>query len=120
MKKSKTMKCLFDNLQSGTLPSAVERLAASAPLQKLVDSKGCDCISELSVTVRKFKRTTVIKERQQRNAMLENVGFHERLLGGVVSPPMDLQSMNAEHFQNMALDILLWIGAIQVNDSKKR
>jgi hypothetical protein len=88
--------------------------------QKLVDTKGCDSIAELSVTVRKFKRTAVLRERQQRNAMLENVGFHERLLSGVVCPPMDLQGMNAEHFQNLALDILLWVTAIQINHSAKR
>ena len=117
----KTIKCLFENVSStGAVPSAVERLAASAPKQKLTDIKGCDWLAELSVTVRKFKRTSVPRERQQRNAMLETVSFHERLLSGVTCPPTDLQGMNAEHFQNLALDILLWIGAIQANDPNKR
>ena len=117
----KTIKCLFENVSnSGAVPSAVERLAASAPKQKLTDIKGCDWLAELSVTVRKFKRTPVLRERQQRNAMLETLTFHQRLLCGVTSPPIDLPGMNAEHFQNMALDILLWIGAVQVNDPNKR
>ncbi|XP_070181060.1 dual E2 ubiquitin-conjugating enzyme/E3 ubiquitin-protein ligase BIRC6-like isoform X3 [Littorina saxatilis] len=116
----KTIKCLFENVSTGAVPSAAERLAATAPKQKLTDIKGCDWLAELSVTVRKFRRTSVSRERQQRNAMLENMGFHERLLCAVTSPPADLQGMSAEHFQNLALDILLWIGAVQVNDPNKR
>nr|KAG5700865.1 hypothetical protein BaRGS_012272 [Batillaria attramentaria] len=115
----KTIKCLFENV-SNAGASAVERLAASAPKQKLTDIKGCDWLAEISVTVRKFKRTPVARERQQRNAMLENTGFHEKLLCVVISPPTDLQGMNAEHFQNLALDILLWIAAVQMNDPSKR
>jgi len=117
----KTIKCLFENVSStGAVPSAVERLAASAPKQKLTDIKGCDWLAELSVTVRKFKRTSVPRERQQRNAMLETVSFHERLLSGVTCPPTDLQGMNAEDFLILALDILVWIGAIQAYVPYKR
>ncbi|KAL8592605.1 hypothetical protein ACOMHN_026535 [Nucella lapillus] len=121
LQEYKTIKCLFENVSSsGAIPSAVERLAASAPKQKLSDIKGCDWLAELSVTVRKFKRTLVPQERQQRNAMLDNVSFHEKLLVGVVCPPVELQGMNVEHFQNLALDVLLWIGAVQANDPMSR
>ena len=58
----KTIKCLFE-ASTGAVPSAAERLAASAPKQKLTDIKGCDWLAELSVTVRKFRRTSVTRER---------------------------------------------------------
>lgn len=111
----KGIKCLFENVQSSGA-SAVERLSASAPKQKLTDIKGCDWLAEISLTVRKFKRTSVLRERQQRNAMLESPSFHDKLLRAVTCPPSELQGMNAEHYQNLALDILLWIGSLQMND----
>lgn len=98
----------------------MERLAATAPKQKLTDVKGCDWLAEISLTVRKFKRTSILRERQQRNAMLETTSFHQKLLQAVTSTPTDLQGMNAEYYQNLALDVLLWIGAMQMNDPNKR
>lgn len=62
--KSKTIKALFENIPyNGSGLSAMERLAATAPKAKLENLKGCDFIQEISVTVRKCKKSNVPKER---------------------------------------------------------
>ena len=101
--------------------SATERLAATAPKQKLTDVKGCDWLQEISVTVRKMKRTHVLRERAQRNAMIDLQAFHEKLIRVITkSNETELTGVGLEHAQNMALDILSWIASIQMSDPQKR
>ncbi|XP_067680641.1 baculoviral IAP repeat-containing protein 6-like isoform X2 [Haliotis asinina] len=120
--KQKTIKSLFENVPYMPGASVAERLAATAPhKQKLTDVKGCDWIQEISLTVRKMKKTNIPRERPQRNAMIEMQSFHERLLKLVAFPSEnELVGIGTEHAQNIALDVLTWITAIQMNDPIKR
>ncbi|XP_041353670.1 baculoviral IAP repeat-containing protein 6-like isoform X2 [Gigantopelta aegis] len=119
--KTKSIKSLFENVPHMPGTSATERLAATAPKQKLTDVKGCDWLQEISVTVRKMKRTHVLRERAQRNAMIDLQAFHEKLTGVITKPnESELAGVGLEHAQNMALDILSWIASIQMSDPQKR
>ncbi|XP_064603703.1 baculoviral IAP repeat-containing protein 6-like isoform X3 [Liolophura sinensis] len=120
--KSKTIKALFENIPyNGSGLSAMERLAATAPKAKLENLKGCDFIQEISVTVRKCKKSNVPKERLQRCAMLELASFQERLLGVACAQDQSMEVTTSwDHCQNLALDILSWITSIQMNDPDKR
>ena len=61
MKKSSKEKGSKDPL--GFIQTATERLSNSASKQKLENVKGCDWIQEISITVRKSKKTSVPKDR---------------------------------------------------------
>lgn len=51
--------------------------------------------------------------------MLENCKFHDKLLDGM-SVMEKFNGVSSDHWQNMILDILLWIIAVQLNDPEKR
>lgn len=68
-----------------------------------------------------LKQICVSVCRLQRSAMLEMKSFHERLLKLVCSQDeLVLCTTSHEHQQKLALDILSWITAIQMNDVGKR
>lgn len=53
--------------------------------------------------------------------MIENLKFHERLMAAVgMSDGYVFNGISADCYQNMALDILLWISGVQMNDPFKR
>uniref|UniRef100_T1IPT5 Dual E2 ubiquitin-conjugating enzyme/E3 ubiquitin-protein ligase BIRC6 n=1 Tax=Strigamia maritima TaxID=126957 RepID=T1IPT5_STRMM len=97
--------------------SAVERLAASAPNKKIDHLKGCDWIHEISLTIRRTKKTKISKERFQRLAMLESSAFHEKLIATICSSEASnvWKSTSLEHRQHLCLDILIWVAAIQIH-----
>ncbi|XP_076848185.1 LOW QUALITY PROTEIN: dual E2 ubiquitin-conjugating enzyme/E3 ubiquitin-protein ligase BIRC6 [Brachyhypopomus gauderio] len=75
--------------------------------------RGCDLLLEVSITVRRFKKTSVPKERVQRCAMLQFPELHEKLLGtlchrGEEAPP-------SEHAHSLTLDILCWLAGVYSN-----
>lgn len=115
--KHKNIKGLFDSVaQAGADKS-------SAPgKQKLTDLKGCDWFQELSVTVRVFRKTSVRTEKLQRSSMIHDSGFHKRLIKLLVSSSAEagFLGVSTEHMQNMAIDILMWALAMQMNDAEKR
>ncbi|ESP03095.1 hypothetical protein LOTGIDRAFT_157060, partial [Lottia gigantea] len=120
--KMKTIKAFFENVNSGVFmpgTSATERLAATAPNKKQIDYKGCDALEELSVTVRKMKPSSIVRERTQRNSMIESYSFHENLLK-LIAGMNETELLVQEHVINTALDILSWIIVIQMNDPSKR
>ncbi|GFO34551.1 baculoviral iap repeat-containing protein 6, partial [Plakobranchus ocellatus] len=114
--KKKTLKGLFDSVAQGSAEknSAAER-------QKLTDVKGCDWFQELSVTVRVFKKTNVKAEKQQRHSMITDNGFHKRLIE-LLTPSNQcvIKGVSPDHLHCMALDILIWALAVQMNDVEKR
>ena len=61
--KSKSSKEKGSKDPLGSIQTATERLSASATKQKLENVKGCDWIQEISITVRKSKKTSVPKDR---------------------------------------------------------
>ncbi|CAL1542612.1 unnamed protein product [Lymnaea stagnalis] len=115
--KHKNIKGLFDSVaQAGAEKSS------AAGKQKLTDAKGCDWLQELSVTIRVFKKTSVRMEKLQRMSMIQDSTFHKRLIKLLITAPGDaaLCGVSPEHLQNMALDILIWILAMQKNDVDNR
>ncbi|KAI8505639.1 Baculoviral IAP repeat-containing protein 6 [Branchiostoma belcheri] len=101
--------------------SAADRLAQTAPNQKKVEKvKGCNWIQELSITIRRCKRTTIPRERTQRCLMLETPSFWEQLVclatgeqKGAEAQKWDFPCF--EHAQIVALDILAWLASVQMN-----
>ncbi|XP_062579414.1 baculoviral IAP repeat-containing protein 6-like [Saccostrea cucullata] len=102
--------------------SKVKEAMTAVPRPKFADNfRGCDWIQEISVTIRKTKRTQIPKERLQRSTMIENLKFHERLMSAVgMSDGYVFSGISSDCYQNMALDILLWISGVQMNDPIRR
>ncbi|XP_077994932.1 dual E2 ubiquitin-conjugating enzyme/E3 ubiquitin-protein ligase BIRC6-like isoform X2 [Glandiceps talaboti] len=97
--------------------SATERLAASSPNKEVDNYHGCDWIQELSVTIRRTKRTSVPRDRIQRVKVLEHCTFHERLIQCICAEDTSYDScVSFEHYQGMALDILCWIAGVQISE----
>uniref|UniRef100_A0A8C9ZQ87 Dual E2 ubiquitin-conjugating enzyme/E3 ubiquitin-protein ligase BIRC6 n=1 Tax=Sander lucioperca TaxID=283035 RepID=A0A8C9ZQ87_SANLU len=85
----------------------------TAPLKKVENLRGCDLLQEASVTIRRFKKTSMPKERVQRCAMLQFPDFHEKLLDALCRRTED--SPATEHAQSLILDILCWLAGVFSN-----
>nr|XP_033791570.1 baculoviral IAP repeat-containing protein 6 isoform X2 [Geotrypetes seraphini] len=72
--------------------------------------RGCDLIQEVSVTIRRFKKTCIPKERLQRYAMLQFSEFHEKLINTLCKNTDD--GLTVEHAQSLILDILCWLSGV--------
>ncbi|XP_044308535.1 baculoviral IAP repeat-containing protein 6 isoform X5 [Varanus komodoensis] len=86
---------------------------ASSSSRKSDNLRGCDLLQEVSVTIRRFKKTSVSKERVQRCAMLQFSEFHEKLLNTLCKKAED--GAVTEHAQSLVLDILCWLAEVQSN-----
>ncbi|XP_066281905.1 baculoviral IAP repeat-containing protein 6-like isoform X5 [Branchiostoma lanceolatum] len=101
--------------------SAADRLAQTAPNQKKVEKvKGCNWIQEMSITIRRCKRTTIPRERTQRCLMLETPSFWEQLVCLATGEQREAEAQkwnfpSFEHAQIVALDILAWLASVQMN-----
>ncbi|KAK7901724.1 hypothetical protein WMY93_018493 [Mugilogobius chulae] len=85
----------------------------ATPSKKVENLRGCDLLQEVSVTIRRFKKTSITKERVQRCAMLQFPDFHERLLETLCRP---LEGVGCtEHAQSLILDILCWLAGVFSN-----
>ena len=94
--------------------------SSSSGKQKLDSIRGCDWIQEISITVRKSKKTSITRDRLQRSALLDATHLHEHLIS-IVSGENKLHSTTSrEHRQSLALDILLWIMSLQRNNPNNR
>lgn len=52
--------------------------------------------------------------------MVDNQKFHDKLLDGAsFTEKFVFNGVSADHWQNMIMDILLWITAVQMNDPNK-
>ncbi|KAK3576772.1 hypothetical protein CHS0354_014586 [Potamilus streckersoni] len=113
--KAKTIKAQFENYAS------VYGAASISGKFKLENLRGCDWIQEISVTIRKTKKTHLQKDRLQRNAMLELTSFHEKLISIVALDESSiLPHVSPDYLQNLVLDILMWITFIQMHDPDRR
>ncbi|XP_055983998.1 baculoviral IAP repeat-containing protein 6 isoform X2 [Sorex fumeus] len=92
--------------------SNVKNENASGP-RKSENLRGCDLLQEVSVTIRRFKKTSISKERVQRCAMLQFSEFHEKLLNTLCRKAEDGQS--TEHAQSLVLDALCWLAGVHSN-----
>ncbi|KAF1473899.1 Baculoviral IAP repeat-containing protein 6, partial [Eudyptula minor novaehollandiae] len=75
--------------------------------------RGCDLLQEVSVTIRRFKKTSISKERVQRCAMLQFSEFHEKLLTTLCKKADD--GLTTEHAQSLVLDTLCWLAGVYSN-----
>ncbi|XP_064504616.1 baculoviral IAP repeat-containing protein 6 isoform X6 [Pseudopipra pipra] len=75
--------------------------------------RGCDLLQEVSVTIRRFKKTSISKERVQRCAMLQFSEFHEKLLTTLCKKTDD--GLSTEHSQSLVLDTLCWLAGVYSN-----
>ncbi|XP_064788418.1 baculoviral IAP repeat-containing protein 6 isoform X5 [Oncorhynchus masou masou] len=88
---------------------------ADSPAQskKPDNLRGCDLLQEVSVTIRRFKKTSIPKERVQRCAMLQFPDFHEKLLNGLCKGADE--GPGTEHSQSLILDCLCWLAGVYSN-----
>ncbi|KAM9726353.1 LOW QUALITY PROTEIN: dual E2 ubiquitin-conjugating enzyme/E3 ubiquitin-protein ligase BIRC6 [Menidia menidia] len=111
--KAHSLSTLLQRAQASKERVSAGKAETPAQSKKVENLRGCDLLQEVSVTIRRFKKTSVPKERVQRCAMLQFPDFHERLLealcqrGGGCSP--------SEHAQSLILDILCWLAGVFSN-----
>lgn len=78
-------------------------------------------MTSFNLVTQRIKDTLLLCDRLQRCTMIENLKFHERLMAAVgMSDGYVFNGISADCYQNMALDILLWISGVQMNDPFKR
>ncbi|XP_068532565.1 baculoviral IAP repeat-containing protein 6 isoform X6 [Anas acuta] len=89
------------------------KIEASNSSRKSDNLRGCDLLQEVSVTIRRFKKTSISKERVQRCAMLQFSEFHEKLLTTLCKKTDD--GLTTEHAQSLVLDTLCWLAGVYSN-----
>ncbi|XP_056423373.1 baculoviral IAP repeat-containing protein 6 isoform X3 [Hyla sarda] len=92
---------------------ATTKIDTSTSSRKVDNLRGCDLLQEVSVTIRRFKKTCIPKERVQRCAMLQFPDFHEKLLNTLCKKTTD--GLATEHAQSLVLDILCWLAGVHSN-----
>ncbi|KAM4600039.1 dual E2 ubiquitin-conjugating enzyme/E3 ubiquitin-protein ligase BIRC6 isoform 3-T3 [Fundulus diaphanus] len=111
--KAHSLSSLLQQTQASKERAATGKTEGSAQSKKVENLRGCDLLQEVSVTIRKFKKTSVPKERVQRCAMLQFPDFHEKLLD-VLCHQIEGSPAN-EHAQSLILDILCWLAGVFSN-----
>ncbi|XP_037989201.1 baculoviral IAP repeat-containing protein 6 isoform X5 [Motacilla alba alba] len=89
------------------------KIEATTSSRKSDNLRGCDLLQEVSVTIRRFKKTSISKERVQRCAMLQFSEFHEKLLTTLCKKTED--GLTTEHAQSLVLDTLCWLAGVYSN-----
>ncbi|KAM3606446.1 uncharacterized protein V6R79_016382 [Siganus canaliculatus] len=113
--KAHSLSTLLQRAQASKEKGSAVKSESSAPSKKVENLQGCDLLQEVSVTIRRFKKTSVPKERVQRFAMLQFSDFHEKLLDALCR--MTEGSPTTEHAQSLILDILCWLAGVFSNGS---
>ncbi|XP_068012640.1 baculoviral IAP repeat-containing protein 6 isoform X6 [Melanerpes formicivorus] len=89
------------------------KIETTSSSRKSDNLRGCDLLQEVSVTIRRFKKTSISKERVQRCAMLQFSEFHEKLLTTLCKKTDD--GLTTEHAQSLVLDTLCWLAGVYSN-----
>ncbi|NWH73789.1 BIRC6 protein, partial [Piaya cayana] len=89
------------------------KIEATNSSRKSDNLRGCDLLQEVSVTIRRFKKTSIAKERVQRCAMLQFSEFHEKLLTTLCKKTDE--GLTTEHAQSLVLDTLCWLAGVYSN-----
>uniref|UniRef100_A0A8C8S4L7 Dual E2 ubiquitin-conjugating enzyme/E3 ubiquitin-protein ligase BIRC6 n=1 Tax=Pelusios castaneus TaxID=367368 RepID=A0A8C8S4L7_9SAUR len=110
--KGNSLASLLAKVAAGKEKSS-NKIEASNSSRKSDNLRGCDLLQEVSVTIRRFKKTSVSKERVQRCAMLQFSEFHEKLLNTLCKRTDD--GLTTEHAQSLVLDTLCWLAGVQSN-----
>ncbi|XP_048457315.1 baculoviral IAP repeat-containing protein 6-like [Rhincodon typus] len=112
--KSHSLASLLAKVTAGKEKPSTSKTSESGNSSKKPDNlRGCDLLQEVSVTIRRFKKTCIPKERVQRCAMLQFSEFHERLLNTLCKISDD--GPVTEHAQSLVLDILCWLAGVHAN-----
>ncbi|MFT7805918.1 baculoviral IAP repeat-containing protein 6 isoform X6 [Arapaima gigas] len=108
--KAHTLSSLLQRAQATKEKASTSKVEPSAALKKSDNLRGCDLLQEVSITIRRFKKTSIPKERIQRCAMLQFQEFHEKLLACLCRKPEE--GPVTEHAQSLVLDILCWLAGV--------
>uniref|UniRef100_A0A673KPC9 Dual E2 ubiquitin-conjugating enzyme/E3 ubiquitin-protein ligase BIRC6 n=1 Tax=Sinocyclocheilus rhinocerous TaxID=307959 RepID=A0A673KPC9_9TELE len=111
--KAHSLSSLLQRAQATKEKASTSKADPQSAPKKPDNLRGCDLLQEVSVTIRRFKKTSVPKERVQRCAMLQFPELHEKLLRGLCKHGEDGQS--SEHCQSLILDILCWLAGVYSN-----
>ncbi|KAM4590981.1 dual E2 ubiquitin-conjugating enzyme/E3 ubiquitin-protein ligase BIRC6 [Odontesthes bonariensis] len=111
--KAHSLSTLLQRAQASKEKVSAGKTESSAQSKKVENLRGCDLLQEVSVTIRRFKKTSVPKERIQRCAMLQFPDFHEKLLDALCQQAEG--SSATEHAQSLILDILCWLAGVFSN-----
>uniref|UniRef100_A0A8K9UWY4 Dual E2 ubiquitin-conjugating enzyme/E3 ubiquitin-protein ligase BIRC6 n=1 Tax=Oncorhynchus mykiss TaxID=8022 RepID=A0A8K9UWY4_ONCMY len=99
--KGHSLSTLLQRAQATKEKASTSKADSPAQSKKPDNLRGCDLLQEVSVTIRRFKKTSIPKERfVQRCAMLQFPDFHEKLLNGLC---------------NLILDCLCWLAGVYSN-----
>ncbi|KYO23912.1 baculoviral IAP repeat-containing protein 6 isoform A [Alligator mississippiensis] len=110
--KGHSLASLLAKVAAGKEKSS-NKIESSNTSRKSDNLRGCDLLQEVSVTIRRFKKTSISKERVQRCAMLQFSEFHEKLLNTLCKKTDD--GLTTEHAQSLALDTLCWLAGVYSN-----
>eukprot|EP00069_Balaena_mysticetus_P006576 bmy_05237T0 len=111
--KGYSLASLLAKVAAGKEKSSNVKNENASGTRKSENLRGCDLLQEVSVTIRRFKKTSISKERVQRCAMLQFSEFHEKLLNTLCRKADDGQI--TEHAQSLVLDILCWLAGVHSN-----
>ncbi|XP_028279451.1 baculoviral IAP repeat-containing protein 6 isoform X1 [Parambassis ranga] len=111
--KAHSLSTLLQRAQASKEKVSAAKSETSAPSKKVENLRGCDLLQEVSVTIRRFKKTSIPKERVQRCAMLQFPDFHEKLLNALCRHTEGTPA--TEHAQSLILDILCWLAGVFSN-----
>ncbi|XP_035388618.1 baculoviral IAP repeat-containing protein 6 isoform X6 [Electrophorus electricus] len=111
--KAPSLSSLLQKAQATKEKASTSKVDSQVAPKKTDNLRGCDLLLEVSITVRRFKKTSVPKERVQRCAMLQFPELPEKLLRalcqrGEEAPP-------SEHSHSLTLDILCWLAGVYSN-----
>uniref|UniRef100_A0A7N8X1U1 Dual E2 ubiquitin-conjugating enzyme/E3 ubiquitin-protein ligase BIRC6 n=1 Tax=Mastacembelus armatus TaxID=205130 RepID=A0A7N8X1U1_9TELE len=98
--KAHSLSTLLQRAQASQEKVSSVKTETPAPSKKVENLRGCDLLQEVSVTIRRFKKTSIPKERVQRCAMLQFPDFHEKLLDSLC---------------HLILDVLCWLAGVFSN-----
>uniref|UniRef100_A0A3Q3KMW9 Dual E2 ubiquitin-conjugating enzyme/E3 ubiquitin-protein ligase BIRC6 n=1 Tax=Monopterus albus TaxID=43700 RepID=A0A3Q3KMW9_MONAL len=111
--KAHSLSTLLQRAQASKEKVFAAKTETPAPSKKVENLRGCDLLQEVSVTIRRFKKTSIPKERVQRCAMLQFPDFHEKLLDALCRQTES--SLFTEHAQSLILDVLCWLAGVFSN-----
>ncbi|KAG9344610.1 hypothetical protein JZ751_011282 [Albula glossodonta] len=111
--KAHSLSSLLQRAQATKEKASTSKAEPPAPSKKPDNLRGCDLLQEVSVTIRRFKKTSIPKERVQRCAMLQFPEFHEKLLNSLCKRTEERPA--TEHSQSLVLDILCWLAGVYSN-----
>ncbi|XP_036815670.1 baculoviral IAP repeat-containing protein 6 isoform X7 [Oncorhynchus mykiss] len=111
--KGHSLSTLLQRAQATKEKASTSKADSPAQSKKPDNLRGCDLLQEVSVTIRRFKKTSIPKERVQRCAMLQFPDFHEKLLNGLCK--REDEGPGTEHSQSLILDCLCWLAGVYSN-----